>query len=324
MRAPAILAAVLLLTGAARAEDLRFGLPIACKIGADCWVQQYVDHDPSTGVKDYACGAQTYDGHDGTDIRIRDTAATAFVTAAANGVVKAVRDGVPDRLMRTEQDRAAVGNRECGNGVLIDHGNGWETQYCHLRNGSISVKTGDRVESGQRMGGVGYSGMAAFPHVHLSIRKDGAAVDPFRAGADAVSCGAPENPLWTEGALRELAYSKGDIIGFGFAPGVVELEQLESGRLKPDAPAPEWPGLVAYLWAINLLANDEVVITIRGPKGFSAANSVTLDRHKAQYMLFAGKKRPSNGWPKGEYIARLEIRNAGVPRLSREFGARID
>ena len=79
MRAPALLAAALLLTGAARAEAVRFDLPIACEIGTDCWVQQYVDHDPSTGVKDYACGAQTYDGHDGTDIRIRDTAAKATI-----------------------------------------------------------------------------------------------------------------------------------------------------------------------------------------------------------------------------------------------------
>jgi hypothetical protein len=295
MRAPAILAAALFLTGTVHAGNPRFGLPIACQIGADCWVQQYVDHDPSSGVKDYACGAQTYDGHDGTDIRIRDTAA-----------------------------RAAVCNRECGNGVLIDHGGGWETQYCHLRSGSISVRAGDSVTSGQRLGDVGFSGMAAFPHVHLTVRKDGAAVDPFRNTADVTSCGAPENPLWTEDALGELAYSKGDIIGSGFAPGAVELEQLESGRLTPDAPPADWPGLVAYLWAINLLANDEVSVTIKGPKGFSAANSVTLDRHKAQYMLFAGKKRPPGGWPKGEYIARLEIRNGGVPRLSREVRAHID
>ena len=324
MRAPAILAAVLLLTGAARAEDLRFGLPIACKIGADCWVQQYVDHDPSTGVKDYACGAQTYDGHDGTDIRVRDTTARASVTAAADGVVKAVRDGVRDSLMKTEQDRAAVGNRECGNGVLLDHGDGWETQYCHLRNGSISVKAGASVTSGQRLGNVGFSGMAAFPHVHLTIRKDGVAIDPFRKTSDAASCGAPENPLWTEDALTVLSYSKGDFIGFGFAPGAVELEQLESGQRMPDSPAADWPAFVAYLWAINLLAEDEVSITIRGPEGFSAANTVTLDRQKAQYMLFAGKKRPPGGWPKGEYIARLEVRNGGVPRLSKDVRARID
>ena len=41
-------------------------------------------------------------------------------------------------------------------------------------------KPGDPVTAGQRLGGVGYSGMAAFPHVHLSVRRNGVAVDPFR------------------------------------------------------------------------------------------------------------------------------------------------
>jgi hypothetical protein len=30
----------------------------------------YVDHDPTTGILDWNCGARTYDGHNGTDISL--------------------------------------------------------------------------------------------------------------------------------------------------------------------------------------------------------------------------------------------------------------
>jgi hypothetical protein len=324
MRAFFILSA-LLAAVPAQAEDLRLGLPIACELGKTCWVQQYVDHDPSTAVQDHACGAQTYDGHDGTDIRIRDTASKAAVVAAAAGTVKAVRDGVEDHLMRTEADRARVGNRECGNGVLVSHPNGWETQYCHLRQGSITVKPGDRVEEGQQLGQVGYSGMAAFPHVHLTVRKDGKAVDPFRP--DGIqSCDAPEGGLWTDVAGKALAYQRSALLRTGFAAGPVDLPELESGSgqtIVGDAPETVWPALVAYVWAINLEAGDEIVVSLDGPGNLDASNSATLDRAKAQYLLFAGKKQPKGGWPKGRYEARVEIRQGGAVRLSHEWQADI-
>ena len=133
MRITASTLLLLTFTQMAQAGSIELGLPIACEIGRNCWVQNYVDHDPSPAVKDYACGGQTYDGHDGTDIRVLNTGSKADVIASAAGTVKGMRAGVADNLMRTEADRAAVGNRECGNGVVIDHEGGWQTQYCHMR-----------------------------------------------------------------------------------------------------------------------------------------------------------------------------------------------
>lgn len=321
----ALAAAVLLATcQTATAEAPRLGPPIACAIGETCWIQQYVDHDPSAGVLDYACGGQTYDGHDGTDIRIRDTASRADVIASAAGTVKAVRDGVDDKLMKSSEDRAAVARRECGNGVLIDHGQGWETQYCHLRKDTIAVTAGDRVVMGQRLGEVGYSGMAAFPHVHLALRKDGRDIDPFRpAGATQQRCGIADDALWVEDARAALVYQPGAIIASGFAPGAVEKEQLESGETAGTAPGGGWPAIVAYGWAINLQAGDEVTIELDGPDGLSAINTAKLDRAKADYMLFAGKKRPPGGWPAGRYAGRLTVRNGGTMRLVEEWDSHL-
>ena len=39
------------------------------------------------------------------------------------------------------------------------------------------------------------SGEASFPHVHLSVRKDGQEVDPFRGAGGGPACGPGAAPL---------------------------------------------------------------------------------------------------------------------------------
>jgi hypothetical protein len=57
--------------------------------------------------------------------------------------------------------------------------------------------------------------------------------------------------------------------------------------------------MVAYAWAINLREGDKLEVSLVKDRAPLAENSVTLDRGKAQYMLFAGKKRPPGGWTSG-------------------------
>src|SRR6478752_1301032 len=90
--------------GMAIANEIALDLPLRCELGSTCFIQNYVDHDPSTGTRDYQCGRRTYDGHDGTDIRVLDLKAQrdgVVVTAAADGTVAAIRDGVEDVSIRT-------------------------------------------------------------------------------------------------------------------------------------------------------------------------------------------------------------------------------
>ncbi len=79
--------------------SFELGLPIACEVGQTCFIQNYVDHDPSAGARDYMCGHETSDGHDGTDFRLPSVAqeqAAVVVLAAADGQVLRTRDGMPD------------------------------------------------------------------------------------------------------------------------------------------------------------------------------------------------------------------------------------
>lgn len=307
---------------AAPAAALELGLPVACKIGTDCFVQHYVDLDPGPGIKDYACGAASNDQHDGIDIRVRtlaDSGRGVAVIAAAAGVVAGGRDGMADRLVRSQADAAAIKGRDCGNGVRIDHGGGYETQYCHMREGTVAVSNGERVEAGQMLGLVGYSGNAGFPHVHMTVRKDGKALDPFRPDGDAMPCAAARDMLWGREAAAALAYSPSDLLAVGFADRRVELEDLEAGTVLDADLNAQSPALVAYGWAIKLRAGDRLAVRLVRPDGSALAqNEATLDRNKAQYMLFAGTKRPAEGWPSGTYRAQFVVERGPERVIDRE------
>src|SRR5258706_5989149 len=74
-------------------------LPIACEMGKSCVLQNYVDHDPGPGARDYRCGRLTYNGHKGTDIRVIDLPAFRKgvpVLAAAARPVRAIRHRLSD------------------------------------------------------------------------------------------------------------------------------------------------------------------------------------------------------------------------------------
>lgn len=63
-----------------------------------------------------------------------------------------------------------------GQTVMIDHGQGLITMYCHMSR--TDVKTGDMVETGQVLGAVGQSGRVTGPHLHWSVSLNNARVDP--------------------------------------------------------------------------------------------------------------------------------------------------
>jgi len=63
-----------------------------------------------------------------------------------------------------------------GNLVVLDHGSGWHTAYGNLSR--ITVKVGDKVRAGERIGLAGQTGDAKRPEVHFEIRRGADPVDP--------------------------------------------------------------------------------------------------------------------------------------------------
>ncbi len=287
----------------------RLALPVACEIGTHCVVQNYLDHEPGPGAKDHTCGPLSYDGHRGIDIRLpglRHMAQGVAVLAAAPGTVLRTRDGEPDVSFR-ERGQDAVRGREAGNGVVIDHGNDWRTQYSHLQNGSIAVEPGQRVEAGTRLGLIGLSGKSEFPHLHFAVRHRDRVLDPFTGRPPESGCGQNSAPLWNTEAQAALAYRAGGLLDAGFAAGPVDLKSA-LGRVLPAAPNSKSPALVFWTAAWGLRAGDRESLRVTGQDGAPIAVwSGTLEKNKAQSLRYAGRKRRGAAWPAGTYRGEYRV-----------------
>lgn len=130
-------------------EELKIKLPVSGKI-----TNQYSDSKP---VKNEATGVwQTHNGID-VEANVGDT----VVSPADGKVVSAAKNALYQ------------------NSVTIDHGNGYVSTIFNLD--SLSVKTGDTLKSGDKIGTVGAGATVesdATPHVHLEIKKNGKYTDP--------------------------------------------------------------------------------------------------------------------------------------------------
>ncbi len=67
-------------------------------------------------------------------------------------------------------------SKKLGKTVEILHDGGYTTVYAHLE--SVSVRAGQKVDTGQRIGTVGMSGKAFAPHLHYEVRRDGEFLNP--------------------------------------------------------------------------------------------------------------------------------------------------
>tara|TARA_Y100000389_G_scaffold204945_1_gene261111 strand:- start:18173 stop:18973 length:801 start_codon:yes stop_codon:yes gene_type:complete len=94
--------------------------------------------------------------HSGMDIAAKTG---SIITAPRDGIVTATGDYFFN-----------------GKTIIIDHGQGFITMYCHLS--KINVSKGDEVSSNDTIGLVGATGRVTGPHLHFGTYLNGTAVDP--------------------------------------------------------------------------------------------------------------------------------------------------
>ncbi len=102
-------------------------------------------------------------GHEGIDYAVNGG---DMVRAASSG-----------RVVFADKDSGRFGRI-----VVLDHGNGWRTRYGHLTR--VTVKLGEQVKTGERIGIAGKAGEATRPELHFEIVRDGNPIDPRPLLAD--------------------------------------------------------------------------------------------------------------------------------------------
>jgi murein DD-endopeptidase MepM/ murein hydrolase activator NlpD len=87
------------------------------------------------------------------------------VRAPAAASVVTVVDGLPDNAPGRMDPAHAAGNH-----VTLDLGDGEFAILAHLRNGSVGVRPGQRIEAGAEIGRCGNSGNTSEPHLHFHLQ----------------------------------------------------------------------------------------------------------------------------------------------------------
>jgi len=266
----------------------------------------YVDLDPGAGILDYMCGQITYDGHTGYDIMIRDFYEMdegVAILAAAEGFVTYSHDGEFDRHVAALPD--AVSNL-----VVVQHADGSEVLYHHLKKNSVCVAPGDYVYAGDTLGMVGSSGYSSSPHLHFML------YDPY---PDVVCLSeGPCNPghsLWGDQSDYVLNLPV-QLITSGIATSLVQwstvLERPPS-HTHVTAPAVIYPWMMvrsaldttAFLF--RLFANDH----LWDEGGFSPGVSSPVS------WWYAGWSLPADPGLYGDW--RVEVYAAGELMVERTF-----
>jgi murein DD-endopeptidase MepM/ murein hydrolase activator NlpD len=96
----------------------------------------------------------------------------AQALAVANGVVAGIRDGIPENVPGAAKPAVELTlDTVSGNRVVLDLGRGQFAHYAHLQPGSLRVRKGQRVRTGQVLGLVGNSGGSTAPHLHFQVSR---------------------------------------------------------------------------------------------------------------------------------------------------------
>lgn len=317
---PAFLFACLVGTVPLHAAAIQFSKPVDCIMGEECYVQNYIDQQPGLDSQDFQCGTLSYNEQNSIDIRTRDYSKLnegIKVIAAADGMVIGVRNGLSDYPLKNrekldDKTQQLIASKPCGNGVIIDHGEGWQTQYCHLRRNSIPVKNGQKVKAGAVLGVIGKSGHTTFPHTSVHFKKDGLTVDPYTGTNIETGCVEPKNAkgLWTDKASNEMAYRETALLGFGLSVEVPNETGARYGNYRirkmdyDDGPIHTWVDI------LGVKRDDILAVRIYGHEGSLLVNNekVFEKNHSVVFQYF-GSKMPTAGWPPGNYrIEYLLIR----------------
>jgi hypothetical protein len=179
--------------------------------------------------------------------------------------------------------------------------------------GSVTVAPGETVRTGDAIGQVGMSGLAEFPHLHLTVWHRDRAIDPFLGPGATADCGSARQPLWQDQAARRLPYLASGVLNAGFASAEPSLRGIERGDYLNDPPKPH-SSLWFYVRMFGLRPGDRQRLRVFGPQGrlvmeWTSAPAESTEIHWVQPI---GRQAPEQGWPPGRYRGEFILIRKGA------------
>ncbi len=278
----------------------------------DTFIGQFVDLNPAaSATQDYLCRTFVADGHAGHDCGILTFTHQSIgvpVFAAKDGTVTFAQDGFADMNL--------FGSGQQGNIIAINHGSGIETQYYHLKNGSVAVTVGQVVKAGQQIGMTASSGNSFGPHLHFGTVINGVVYEPCAGTCRAGSSG------WSNQAVIDT----NDLFLDDFGITKTNLNNLANPWWQPwEIPCDSQfstsdPSLFFYFDTFNFPANCPFGAKIYRPDNSLAADytspwgNADFYRHQKAWVGF---DIPAMGPTPGTW--RLDFRLNGQLMISAPF-----
>lgn len=294
-------------------KKFEMSLPIKCELGETCWFLNYVDTNPDEALhEDFTCNNRSYDGHKGVDIAIRDSTEMKKgydVLAVADGTILRHRDGQDDGFKTHDQfEKLSKENLNCGNGIIIDHGDGWLSQYCHLKKGSLGlVKNGKKIRRGLKIAEIGMSGVTEHPHIHLTTIYKGKIIDPFTGKTHEEGCnkkGDETLSLWRD---KDIKYKDFSLYDAGFTAEAPVFEMIPKGD-RGALPRKDSSILFTWLAYFGAKKGDEITVKLTDPTGQAALEkSIIQKTDKARQYYYFGKKSGESNFKTGTWRVTFTV-----------------
>ena len=258
----------------------------------DCgfhFIGAFVDQNTAaSAIKDFNCGSNTYDGHKGTDISVfpygfyKMDNNQVEVVAAAAGTIIAKSDG--------NFDRNCTANNLTANYVIIQHADGSQALYWHMKKNFVTTKiVGQTVATGEYLGIVGSSGSSSGPHLHFEVWSGATSAtrqDPYSGTCNTLNA----NSLWTsqkpavDPAILKVSTNTTDLVMPGCPTTETSNESTSFNIPFQGASLP--PGYAKfYIFLRDATVGSTIDVKILNPNG-STFNSWTYSPttfYKASY-----------------------------------------
>ncbi len=218
------------ITPMAKAATISLAFPTNCQRGKTC----FIAIDKRTNSTDIILNTE------------QEMQKGVNVLAAAPGkVVKVNNDYSGDKVSQTQpQD-------PCGNEVVVQHDNGWVTQYCHLKQNSIAVTPNQQVQNQQILGQVGETGVTVTPKLSFIVLENGIVRNPF------------QEKLWA----KTLAYQPFGLIDMGVTNKPTTLDVTSDTAPKQRQFTIQDKQVVAWVRVYGVQKGDKQRFTFYMPNG---------------------------------------------------------